>query len=788
MLKNYLKSASRNLKKNNEYAVINIVGLATGMAVSFLIGLWIWDEVSFDHYHTKHDRIAQVMSFGGSKVSGNIAIPLADELSAKHGSDFKALSLASRNTEFIIAAGNNKINATGIWAQSSLPSMFTLKLLNGSLSTLQDPSSALITKSLSRIIFGNVDPVGKVIRIDNKTDMKVAGVFEDLPHNTTLHDVKVILSWEKYIATNEEAKFNKNRWGNHNWQLFAELHEHVSIEKINAVVRDIAQKHLDATDGKEAIFLHPMSKWHLYSDFENGKIAGGNIRFIWLFGTIGLFVLLLACINFVNLSTARSEKRAKEVGIRKTVGSLRIQLITQFLVESLVTASLAFILAIGLTLFSLPFFNDLADKQIRLPWTSIIFWVVCLGFTLITGFVSGIYPAFYLSKFNPLQVLKGVFQAGRFAALPRKALVVVQFTVSVSLVIATIVIFKQLQYGRNRPVGYNREGLITISMNTPELHSNYQSLHDELMRTGAVEDMAESSSPATDVWSNLIGFEWKGKDPNWIPSFATIAVSHDYGKTIGWQLQQGRDFSRSFPTDTGMFILNEKAAKLTGFKNPVGEIINWEGQARRILGVVKDMVMESPYQHVKPTVYFLEYGWARVITIRIKHDMSAKEALSKIAIVFKKINPGSPFDYRFADEQYGQKFANEQRTGKLATFFATLAIFISCLGLFGLASFVAVQRTKEIGVRRVLGASVFGVWHLLSKEFLSLVILSFIIAVPLTYYLMHNWLQNYEYRTNLSWWIFAITGVGGMMITLITVSIQTVRAAIANPVKSLRTE
>jgi len=790
MIKNYFKIAWRNLLKNKVYSFINITGLAAGMAVALLIGLWVWDEISYDHYHKKHGSIAQVMSTSGTgSASVRIAIPLADELRTAHGSDFKNIVLASRNTGLIIAAGDKKINTTGIWAQPPFPDMFTLKIVKGSSTVLKDPSSVMIASSLAKILFGYADPSGRIIRADNKIDMKVAGVYEDLPLNTSLSEIKIILPWDKYIATDEEARFNRNRWGNHNWQLFTELQEHANIEKINLAIANIPMNHLDAvTDGKEIIFLHPMNKWHLYSDFENGKIAGGKIRFVWLFGIIGSFVLLLACINFVNLSTARSEKRAKEVGIRKAIGSLRTQLIMQFLIESVLVAILSFIVAIGLTQSTLFSFNKLAGKDILMPWGSPLFWIVSTCFTLFTGLISGIYPAFYLSKFKPVKVLKGVFRAGRFAALPRKILVVVQFTVSIILIIATIIVFRQIQYGRNRPVGYSREGLISVMMNTPELHTNYQAIHDELLQTGAAENMTESSSPATDVWSNLIGFEWKGKDPAWVPSFATIAVSHDYGKTIGWKLLQGRDFSRSFPTDSGMFILNEAAVKLTGFKNPVGEIINWEGQDRRIIGVVKDMVMESPYKPIKPTVYFLEYNWARVITLRIKHNLPVREALSKIESVFKRYNPGSPFDYHFADEQYAQKFADDERIGNLATFFAALAIFISCLGLFGLSSFVAEQRTKEIGVRKVLGASVFNLWRLLSKDFVLLVLLSCAIAIPAAYYFMHNWLLNYEYRTEISGWIFVAAASGALIITLLTVSFQSIRAALMNPVKSLRTE
>ncbi|HEV3251182.1 MAG TPA: FtsX-like permease family protein, partial [Puia sp.] len=397
-------------------------------------------------------------------------------------------------------------------------------------------------------------------------------------------------------------------------------------------------------------------------------------------------------------------------------------------------------------------------------------------------------PAFYLSGFEPIKVLKGTFQAGRFASVPRKVLVVVQFTVSVTLIIGTIIVFRQIQYAKNRPVGYSREGLITVFMNTPEIYGHYDALRSELLKTGVLENMAESNSPSTGVWSNQIGFEWKGKDPNAVPLFGIVAVTHDFGKTIGWQMIEGRDFSRNFPTDTGSIILNEAGVKLTGFKHPVGEIIKWNGKDRAVTGVVKDILMESPYMPVKPTVFFLEYGWANVITMRIKPNLALSEAIPKLEPVFKRFNPGSPFQYKFTDEEYAQKFSGEERIGNLATFFASLAIFISCLGLFGLASFVAEQRTKEIGVRKVLGASVFNLWRMLSKDFVSLVIISCVIAIPVAWYFLNQWLQKYEYRTGISWWIFAVAVMGAMSITLLTVSYQAIKAALKNPVRSLRTE
>lgn len=790
MLGNYIKIAGRNLRKGKIYSFINITGLASGMAITLLIGLWIWDELSFDAYHKHHNRLAQVMTTqtnnGTATTFKQVAIPLREELRTKHGADFKQMALVSWNSPGMLAAGEKKVSAMGLWVEPEFPAMFTLKMLKGSGDALKDPSSVLLTETLAKALFGDADPLQKIVRLDNRMDVTVAGVYEDLPPNTTLHAVKFLMPWSRFIVEKDLQPVLTN-WGNHSFRLYVQMNDHVDPDKTTAKIKYIPRQHGMAASNEE-IMLHPMDKWRLHSEFRNGKVTGGRIQFVWLFGAIGLFILLLACINFMNLSTARSEKRAREVGIRKAMGSLRWQLIGQFLSESLLVAFLAFLLAIILVYSTLPFFNGLADKQMFIPWGNPVFWLLLLGFTLLTGIVSGSYPAFYLSAFAPLKVLKGTFAPGRSGSLPRKILVVTQFTVSIALIIGTIVIFRQIAFAKDRPVGYNREGLIAVMINTPELYGHYDAIRNDLLATGAVQNMAESSSPSTGVWNNYGDISWKGRAADASTSFGMVAVSHDLGKTINWTMKEGRDFSRDFPTDSGAFILNEAAVKLIGFEEPVGKVMKWEGEDRVVVGVVKDMVMESPYNPVKPTIFFLQYEWANVITIRIKPTMSATEALAAIGPVFRKYNPESPFEYEFTDLEYAKKFDAEKRIGNLATFFAALAIFISCLGLFGLASFVAEQRTKEIGVRKVLGASVFNLWKMLSREFVVLVILSCLVAIPLASYFLHQWLQQYEYRTQLSWWIFALTGLGALVITLLTVSYQAIKAALMNPVKSLRAE
>ncbi len=790
MLKNYLTIAWRNLLRSKWYSLINTLGLSIGIAVALLIGLWVWDELTFNKYHEHHDRIAQVMTtqtFNGHTGTGPaVSLPVSTTLRTSYTNYFRSICRVSWSTDHILAVGDKQVSQPGFYVQPDFPEMFTLKMLRGTRGALRDPSAILLSQTAATALFGDSDPMNKIVKVDNKTQLKVAGVFEDLPRNTSFYQEHCLMAWDLYENLEDWVKHNETNWGNHSWQLLVELNRKVDPAAVTAAIQNMPKPY--NKNGGESLFIQPMDNWHLYSDFKDGRVAGGRIKFVWLFSIIGVFVLLLACINFMNLSTARSERRAKEVGIRKTVGSLRRQLISQFLSESLVVTFLALFLALIWVLISLPFFNDLADKNMHLPWTQPAFWALVLGFTIFTGLLSGSYPAFYLSGFRPIKVLKGTFKAGRYAAMPRKILVVIQFTVSIAMIIGTVLVFRQINYARSRPVGYTREGLVDLLMNTPEIFGHYDALRNDLLKTGVVEDMTESSGPITRIQSNQIGFEWKGKDPSSVPLFGISAVTHDFGRTVGWQILEGRDFSRSFPTDTGDLILNEFAVRLTGLKNPVGEIIRWNDKDRKITAVVRDMVMESPYSPIKPTIFFLDYNWTNYITVRLKPNFTTAAALDAIRPVFKKYNPGGPFEYKMVDEEYEKKFSDEKRIGNLASVFAILAIFISCLGLFGLASFVAEQRVREVGIRKVMGASLFHLWQLLSTDFVVLVIISCLIAVPISGYYLHQWLLQYDYRTPLSWWIFAGSSVGALVVTLLTVSFQAIRAATMNPVNSLRTE
>ncbi|SDE14578.1 ABC transporter permease [Niabella drilacis] len=793
MLKNYFAVAWRNLQRNKLYSFVNISGLAIGISVAMLISFWVWDELHFDAYHANHQRLAQLMrtyrSNDGTLVTEQAScIPVADALRNKFGSNFSNVAAASWNFGHVLAAGDKKIAAKGLWTEAAFPVMFSFKMRSGRIGALDDPSAVLLSASLAQRLFGSSDPIGKTIRFDNKNDFRVAGVYEDLPPNTTFYETKLLLPWKKYITTEEWLRKAVADWDEQSFQVFAALAEGADVETVSGKIENVVMTHKRVKQEWEQAQLFPMDRWHLYGEFKGGRSVGGGIRFVYLFSVIGVFVLLLAGINFVNLSTARSTQRAKEVGIRKTVGSGRGRLIWQFLTESVLTTFLSFLLAVLLVLLAMPLFNELSGKQLLFPWHSLAFWCAALGFMILTGFLSGIYPAFYLSGFIPVKVLKGTFRAGKTAGSPRKVLVVLQFSFSIALVIGSVIVFKQIRYAKDRPVNYRKEGLITVQMNTPDLYGHYDALRNELLATGTVTNMAESSSPTIDVFSSSSRFEWRGKDPAGSPVFGIIGVTTDFGNTIGWEIKKGRDFSGAFSTDTAAVILNEAAAMQMGAAGAVGGEIRHNGKAYTVIGVVKDMVMTSPYAPPVPTVFLNDPEWANVVTIAIKKGVSLQYALDKIEQVFKKYNPDAPFDFAFNDEIYARKFAGEQRIGRLSVLFTALAIFISCLGILGLASFVAEQRKKEISLRKVLGAGVYQLWRLLSVEFLLLVLIACFVAIPLAWYYLHQWLQQYAYRTELSFGVFLLSGAGALVLTLLTVSIQALKAALMNPVKALRSE
>jgi putative ABC transport system permease protein len=785
MFKNYLRTALRNLQKNRVHSFINIAGLSVGMSIVILIGLYVWDELAFDHYHQNHRELAQIMTNqrynGETSTMPIVAVPSAAALRTGYAATFNHVSLVSRNkVDYVLVANGKQLTESGYWVEQDFPEMFSLEMIEGYRNALQDPSSAMLSRSAAAAIFGNADPLNKIIRVDAELEFRVAGVFADLPENTSFYGTQILLPWQnKGNGANTSTD-----WENHKALLFVQSRGIQNEKKLNELIRRVPTDHIKGIE--EEFLLQPLDKLHLYSRFENGQATGGLIGYVWLFGMIGIFVLLLACINFMNLSTARSEKRAKEVAIRKTLGSVRLKLVVQFLVESVVVALFAFVLAILLSSLLLPFFNSLSLKNLSMPWNSGWFWLMAIGFTLLTGLVAGSYPALYLSGLKPVRILKGSFKAGHFTFLLRRMLVILQFTVSITLCIGTIVVYRQIQFAKDRPAGYTAKGLLTVAMNTPDLRNHFGVIRNEMLASGAVMNMTASSYPTTHFDSDN-GMDWDGKDPNLAQGFRNVNVTRDFGNTIGWSVERGRDFSKDYSQDSAAAILNEAAAKVMGFKDPIGRRIKFDGKAYTIIGVVKNMVTQSPYEPAYPSVFF-SGGWLASITIRVNPNLPLNTSLAKMEALFKKNNPSSPFVFSFNDEEYGRKFLSEERIAKLASSFSVLAILISCLGLFGLASFLTEQRVKEIGVRKVLGASVLSLWGLLSKEFVMLAGLSLLIAVPLARWFMSNWLNQYEYRSTMPWWIFMAPGLGAMAVTLLTVTYQSIKSALMNPVKTLRSE
>ncbi len=799
MITSYLKIAWRNLTKHKGYSAINIGGLALGMAVTLIIALWIEDELSYNSYFQDRDRIAQMyqsQTFNGQTGTGQ-AIPRPLEKAIREGykDNFRHIVMSSWNNPQYLNYKESSLSRTGNFMQAEAPEMLGLNIISGELNGLREINSIMLSESVSKALFGQEDPVGKVIRVNSQFDMMVTAVYEDIPVNNDFNDLQFIMPWEQYVTTQEWLMEAEDNWGNNSFQMYLTIADNTTMDKVSATIRDV-KKNLneESVEFNPQLFLFPMKDWYLRGNFENGIQTGGRIKYVWLFGIIGAFVLLLACINFMNLSTARSERRAKEVGIRKSIGSHRRQLINQFLCESFLVVLFAYFLGIIIVLLTLNTFSELAKKEIDFPWGNPAFWLISIVFILFTALLAGSYPALYLSSFKPVEVLKGTFRGGRYAGTPRKILVVLQFTVSVAFIIGTVIVLQQINYAKNRPVGYDKEGLVQVPTMSQDFSGKYDLMRSELIGSGAVVEMSTSSSPTTRIWSNRSGFNWEGKQEGFQEDFAWTEVSAEYAKSLNLKILAGRDFSREFASDSNAVLINETAKKYMGLSNPVGMFLKDDDEEDpeeplKIVGVVEDMIAESPYQAVKQGIYVFDKNEnASFYNLRLNPKQSASQNVAIIERVFKDHFPNIPFQYDFVDEQYGAKFASEERIGKLSAIFTSLAILISCLGLFGLTSFVAEQRTKEIGVRKVLGASVFNVWNMLSKDFFRLVIISCFIAVPVSYYIMNGWLQDYPYRVVLSWWIFGAAILGALLITLITVSFQAVKAAMANPVHSLRTE
>jgi putative ABC transport system permease protein len=789
MFKNYFKTAWRNITRTIGYSTLNVVGLATGMAVALLIGLWVYDQYSYDKSLPDYQRLYRVQrnfdSNGDTLTFLSTSLKLADAL-RNQIPDVEYVAETAGMGPHGLMINDKKLYIDGGIVGNDFLKMFQYPLITGNAATVfKDAYSIVLTQSTAKALFGNKDPINKTIRFDNEHDLKVTGILKDLPGNSSFN-FNYLVPFSYFEQTNEYVKRQRTgSYSNNSYNIFVKLKPGADYAKAYPKIRDI--EHTEP-DNKNAMLsyvtLQPLERWHLYSNYVNGQDTGGFLEYVRMFTIIGLLVLLIACINFINLTTARSEKRAKEVGVRKAIGSQRTDLVIQFLLEAFLLTSIAFAFAIVFATLSLPAFNSLTGNNITIPFNNVYFWSIMISCLLLTALLAGSRPAFYLSSFNPVKVLKGTMQAGK-SSISRKVLVVLQFSCSIALIISTIIIYQQIQYAKDRPSGYNINRLLSTDMNV-DISKNYTALKNELLQKGIADAVATATSPATGVWWHTDIDQWPGKNAGETIEMGEIITSQDYFKAVGMTFSEGGVFTSD--NDTLSTIFNETAIKKMRIKNPVGQIITWGGTPYKIVGVVKDALMNSPFTAADPTMFICYPQPQNIMMYRLSPKIKTQDALTQLTAIFNKYNPAFPYKYTFADEQYSSKFRLEVLIGKLAGVFAALAIFISCLGLFGLAAYVAERRTKEIGIRKVLGASVQQVWLLLSKDFIVLVFISCLIAVPVSFYFLHNWLLKYDYRINIGAGVFVLGALMALLITIITISFQAIKAALANPVKSLRSE
>ncbi len=788
MIRNYLLTALRNLWRSKAFSILNLTGLAIGMASATLILLVIHNEMTYDNFHANKTVLYKV--WNKAIVNGalfcwdNTPRPLGPALKQEYPGIAGMCRIDDHWT--VTDAGDKKMSSHMNAVDPSFLSMFTFPLIAGDPATaLQNPDAMVVTESMAKKLFGDKDPMNKSVLIEHHR-YNVTGVLKDLPANSSL-DFEFLLPW----SYEDRAYGIDNNWSANSIYTYVQLQPTATETAMDQQIKKITIRHSEHAAGTE-VFLHPMAKWHLYSDFENGEPVGGRITIISLMAIVAAFILLVACINFMNLSTARSERRAKEVGIRKVAGAYRSMLIGQFLGESLLMALLSAILAIGLVQFSLPAFNNLINLRLAVPYTNPFFWVSAIGFTVFTGILAGSYPAFFLSAFKPVAVLKGSFKKANAPTNPRKVLVVLQFSFAILLIICTLIVVKQMDYAQNRSAGYER-GALLYHWNTGDLNKNFDALKRELLVSGVATQVARTNVPLTQVYNNTFGLDWTGKNSDDKIAIDRLSEDQDLVKTAGLQIVAGRDIDLvHYPTDSTAMLLNESAVRVMGFKDPIGQTVTDQGTDYHIVGVVKDFITASPYDRIGPMVVegakYTKDAYFDVTNIRLSGDRPMLATIDKLREIFTRYNPDFPFEYHFVREDYAKKFSDTQQIATLSGLFAGLTIFISCLGLFGLAAYMAEARIKEIGVRKVLGASVFSITALLTKEFMTLVFLSLLIASPIAWFVMHSWLQTYSYRIAIDPWVFVLSGGLAILISILTVGGQAIAAARANPARSLRPE
>lgn len=791
MIKNYFKTAYRSLVRGKFFTVINIAGLSLGIACSLLILLWVKDEKSVDAFHANSKSLYQVYErqYYDGKVEASYPTQglLAQEMK-KVIPDVKYSSsldyAAAPGTQSTLEA-NGKINKhSGAFAGEDFFKMFSYPLLEGSTAAaLRDANTIAISRSMAEIFFGNAaSAINKTIRFENKTDLKITGVYENMPANSSIQ-FDFFRTWVDYVKENEWVK----NWGNTSPSTFVQLQPNADAAAVQAKMKDFIYRYQQKDKSFTVeLDLQPYAEKYLHSNFKNGQLDGGRIEYVNMFTLVAIFILLIACINFMNLATARAAARAKEVGVRKVIGAAKISLIGQFICEALLITLLSAIISVLLVVLILPLFNGITGKQITIPFAESSTWIYFFILILVTGLVAGSYPAFYLSSLKPIKVLKGIFQFSGSVTFLRKGLVVFQFALSIILIVGMVVIYRQLDFIQHKNLGYDRDNLVYLPIEG-DLIKNYTAFKNEAVRLPSVTSVSKMRNTPTVIEHHNSSISWPGKGPDVTVSFADAVTGYDFVKTMKLQLKEGRDFSKEF-NDSTSYMINETAAQRMGFKNAVGKTVSWGNRPGTIVGVIKDFHTNSIHAAIEPLIVRLDenWGWGTIL-VRVKAGQT-KEAIAGLQKICSELNPKTPFTYQFSDEEFNKLYRSEELVSKLATAFAMLAILISCMGLFGLAAFVANQHKKEIGIRKVLGAGTVGIAALLSMDFLKLVLIAVVMASPVAWWALNNWLQNFAYHINVSWWIFIVAAVAAVMIALFTVSFQAIKAAVANPVRSLRTE
>ncbi len=790
MIRNYFKIAWRNLLQNKTFSLINISGLALGMTCSLLIMLWLKDELKKDKFHANSKRLYRVME--NQYYVGDISTFESSPgiLAENIVKDIPEIEMASQilwEEEPLFTVGDKFDKEKGRFVQKDFLKMFSYKLQKGDPATaLARPDAVVIAKRLADKYFKGEEPIGKMIRIDGKENVIVTGVLEEIPELSSLK-FDFLMSYDIWFKKNEWAK----EWGNNGPRCYVMLKENTSVDQVNAKIKNYIKT--KNKDSNVELFLQNYGDSYLYSKWDNAKQAGGRIEYVRTFSVVAIVILLIACINFMNLATARSLRRAREIGVRKVVGAGKRQLVAQFIGESMFVSFLAILISLLIVVLILPSFNELTEKHLAIDLTDPSFLLILLGLTVFTGVISGSYPALFMSTLKPIVVLKGLLKFKAGATYFRKGLVVFQFALSIILILGMIVVYRQINYIHNKNLGFGKEDLLYIPLEGG-LSKNYMAFKEELQRKPGIKNVTSAQHNPLQVGSSTQGVRWPGKDTTQLILFSSNPVNYDYIKTMGIELIAGRDFDPSYSLDTNNYLINEAAARKIGYKDPVGKELTMWGDKGTVIGLMKDFHHNSLHVPIEPLILRLykqswigDGGYWGHVIIRTEKGKT-REALASMETTFKKFNAGFPFRYYFTDDEIMKNYKAEHTVSKLSRYFAFLAIFISCLGLFGLVTFTAEQKTKEIGIRKVLGASVSGIVGMLSKDFLKLVLIATVIAFPVAWWMMHKWLMDFEYRINIGWWVFVVAGIAALLIALLTISFQSIKAAIANPVRSLRTE